>query len=73
MHTPILYQVIINRLKLNSFRDVLPTGKVRRVLTMIYKMPSNRVTSIITEMRDYGLIEIVNCREIKVLKTFDLP
>ncbi len=64
--TPILYQEISHKLQEKADMGEIALGEARRIMTYIFRVPKQKVSSIFTEMETMGIIKIVNCRYIRV-------
>lgn len=68
MQVSLTHRVIVNKLEENSFNGQIGRGEARRVLTYIFRMPKSSVPMILKELEDLKLIEIPNCRYVRIVK-----
>ena len=62
------YKIIMERFRVNSYKEELEVYKARKIITFIYRFPKLYVTKIFNEMKELGLIEFNNLRSIRLLK-----
>lgn len=65
---PIMYQLLLDRLKEYSYAGMLPLRKARYVLSNIYRVPKQKLASVLGEMHRMGLIKINGQRFVHILK-----
>lgn len=57
---PLVYKIIGERIYTNSIEGKIAVSKTRRVLSYIYRMPRDKLSSIIRELLWFGVLERVN-------------
>lgn len=62
------YKLIMERMKLNSYKGEIEVFRARRIITFIYRFPKEQVNRIFKEMKELGLIEFDNLRKIRLLR-----
>ncbi len=63
-----VYLDLIERFyKFTDMQDRITIDKARQILSMHYHFPRNRITAILNDLKDLGLINLANCRWIYVL------
>lgn len=57
MKIPVVYQVIVEKIEVLSFKGRIDTGEVRKTLRKVFRMPRQKITTILKEMQDLDLIK----------------
>lgn len=55
---PIVYLVYLHRFNHYAFKQKLSLGQARSILTFYFRIPHQRVTTVIGEMQEHGLLNI---------------
>lgn len=66
MKIPIIHEIITRRLYQDSFCGKLSKSRARFLLRVIYRMPAQRINSIISEMEELNLVKIADIKTIIV-------
>lgn len=65
---PIVYLIFLQRFSAMSFNDMIEVHRARRLLTMTHHIPRDKVSTVLREMKELGLIESNGQRHIKLMK-----
>ncbi len=64
---PVVYRLMYNRLIQHSYQRKVPLRKAKIVISRIYHIPRQEINNILYEMRDFGLLEVSNCKYITLV------
>ncbi len=69
MKIPTVYQIIVERMYINSFKGRLSLAKAKNILGFIFRMPECKKSRIMKELQDMGLLEINGQRFVQLVMT----
>lgn len=66
MSVPILYQIVLEKIRSRSIANRIETETVRNILGVFFHFPRDRRTGIIQELQTMGLITLHNSKYIYI-------